>query len=198
MKKIITILIGILFLHPLLAEDFQLPSSQNIISFERSGLLKKVSQEDGKKILLLLSNITNYKAFKYHRSGIDHAIPIPTTYYFCIETKKTKLKLYFSNNGSLVNTPKGLLVIPDNIRNKIKSMIDKWQNEDKAYVKKQPLPYQYKIGSLKGIMSLSEIAKFFYGDSSKWKIIYEANKTIIKNPNIVHGGEIITIPKLKE
>ena len=188
---------GIFLLHSLIGEELELPTPKDVTSFKRTGIVTKVSKEDGKKILLLLSNITNYKTFSYRRPGIDHAIPLPTSYYFYIETKKTKLKLYFSFNGALVNTPKGLLVIPKNIQTEIKSMMNKWDEEDKNFLKKQPLPYQYKIGSLKGVIALSEIAYFFYGDSSKWNIIYEANKSIIKNPNIVHVGEVITIPELK-
>ena len=44
--------------------------------------------------------------------------------------------------------------------------------------------------------SLSKIAKHFYGDAMKWKIIYEANKAIIKDPDMIHPGQKITIPKI--
>lgn len=44
--------------------------------------------------------------------------------------------------------------------------------------------------------SLSKIAKHFYGDDMKWNIIYEANSTIIKDPNMIHPGQKITIPKI--
>ncbi len=43
--------------------------------------------------------------------------------------------------------------------------------------------------------SLSKIAKHFYGDAGKWKIIYEANKAIIKDPDMIHPGQKLTIPK---
>ncbi len=41
---------------------------------------------------------------------------------------------------------------------------------------------------------LSKIAKTQYGDSSKWIVIYEANKGIIKNPNQIWPGQILVIP----
>lgn len=44
--------------------------------------------------------------------------------------------------------------------------------------------------------SLSKIAKHFYGDALKWNIIYEANSTTIKDPNLIHPGQKITIPKI--
>lgn len=44
--------------------------------------------------------------------------------------------------------------------------------------------------------SLSKIAKQFYGDAQKWNKIYEANKDIIKDPNLIHPNQKIKIPKL--
>lgn len=44
--------------------------------------------------------------------------------------------------------------------------------------------------------SLSKIAKHFYGDSEKWKGIWEANKSAIKNPDLVQIGQVLTIPNL--
>lgn len=41
---------------------------------------------------------------------------------------------------------------------------------------------------------LSRIAKDQYGDSSKWIVIYEANKGVIKNPNQIWPGQILVIP----
>ena len=43
--------------------------------------------------------------------------------------------------------------------------------------------------------SLSKIAKKLYGDSSKWKKIYEANKDLIKNPDLIHPGQTFKIPE---
>jgi nucleoid-associated protein YgaU len=42
--------------------------------------------------------------------------------------------------------------------------------------------------------SLSKIAKHFYGDVKQWKKIFEANKDIIKNPDLIFPGQVIKIP----
>ncbi len=42
--------------------------------------------------------------------------------------------------------------------------------------------------------NLKKIAKQLYGDSSKWEVIYEANKNSIKNPNLIYEGQVFTIP----
>ncbi len=43
--------------------------------------------------------------------------------------------------------------------------------------------------------SLSKIAKQQYGDASKWHAIYEANRDKIKNPDLIHPGQVLTIPE---
>ncbi len=43
---------------------------------------------------------------------------------------------------------------------------------------------------------LWNIAKMFYGDGSKYTIIYNANKDKIKNPNLIYPGQILVIPAL--
>lgn len=42
--------------------------------------------------------------------------------------------------------------------------------------------------------SLSKIAKREYGDASKWHRIYEANKSVIKDPDLIYPGQELKIP----
>lgn len=42
--------------------------------------------------------------------------------------------------------------------------------------------------------SLSKIAKTLYGSAGKWKVIYEANKDLIKNPDLIYPGQVFRIP----
>ncbi len=41
---------------------------------------------------------------------------------------------------------------------------------------------------------LKKIAKEVYGNASEWETIYNANKDIIKNPNLIYKGQVLTIP----
>ncbi len=43
--------------------------------------------------------------------------------------------------------------------------------------------------------TLKIIAKKVYRDPEKWVLIYRANKNKIKNANIIHPGQILSIPK---
>lgn len=42
--------------------------------------------------------------------------------------------------------------------------------------------------------SLSKIAKREYGDADKWPKIYEANRNLIKNPDLIYPGQELRIP----
>jgi nucleoid-associated protein YgaU len=43
--------------------------------------------------------------------------------------------------------------------------------------------------------SLSKIAKREYGDAQQWRRIYEANRDIIKDPDLIHPGQVVRIPE---
>jgi nucleoid-associated protein YgaU len=42
--------------------------------------------------------------------------------------------------------------------------------------------------------TLSGIAKKYYGKAARWPEIYEANKGIIKDPNLIYPGQVFVIP----
>lgn len=43
---------------------------------------------------------------------------------------------------------------------------------------------------------LSKIAKEMYGDASKHPIIFEANKPMLKDPDLIYPGQVLIIPEL--
>jgi len=44
--------------------------------------------------------------------------------------------------------------------------------------------------------TLSKIAKHFYGNANKYPVIFEANREVIKNPDLIYPGQKIRIPKI--
>lgn len=42
--------------------------------------------------------------------------------------------------------------------------------------------------------SLSKIAKKFYGNANEWRRIFDANKDILKDPDLIHPGQTLKIP----
>jgi nucleoid-associated protein YgaU len=43
---------------------------------------------------------------------------------------------------------------------------------------------------------LSKIAKEVYGNANKYNIIFEANKPMLKDPNLIYPGQVLVIPPL--
>ncbi|MEM7102457.1 MAG: peptidoglycan-binding protein LysM [Bacteroidota bacterium] len=44
--------------------------------------------------------------------------------------------------------------------------------------------------------SLSKIAKAHYGDPMKYPVIFEANKPMLTDPNLIYPGQVLRIPNL--
>ena len=42
--------------------------------------------------------------------------------------------------------------------------------------------------------SLSKIAEREYGDANRWRTIYEANKDVIDDPDLIYPGQELKIP----
>jgi len=45
--------------------------------------------------------------------------------------------------------------------------------------------------------SLSKIAKSFYGNAMKYPVIFEANKPMLKDPDLIYPGQVLRIPPLE-
>ena len=45
--------------------------------------------------------------------------------------------------------------------------------------------------------NLSKIAKRIYGDANQWRRIYEANRDVIKNPDLIYPGQKLVLPSAK-
>jgi nucleoid-associated protein YgaU len=43
--------------------------------------------------------------------------------------------------------------------------------------------------------TLSKIAKTFYGNANRWKVIFEANRDQLSNPDLIKPGQVLTIPE---
>ena len=43
--------------------------------------------------------------------------------------------------------------------------------------------------------TLSGIAEHYYGNAGKWRVIYEANRDLIKDPDLIYPGQTFRIPE---
>lgn len=69
--------------------------------------------------------------------------------------------------------------------------IEKEKNHEAVPAKKSSVTvYVVKSGD-----TLGKIAKTVYGNSSRWKNIYDANKDVLKSPNKIFPGQKLKIPQ---
>jgi nucleoid-associated protein YgaU len=62
-------------------------------------------------------------------------------------------------------------------------------------VKPEPTSTQKEYYTVKSGDSLSKIAKQLYGDAQQWHKIHQANLDQIKDPNLIHPGQKLMIPR---
>ncbi len=69
-------------------------------------------------------------------------------------------------------------------------------NDDGIQVKPQPEPEpEFTFYTIVSGDSLSKIAKRYYGDAMKWNTLFEANREVIQNPDLIYPGQVIRVPK---
>jgi hypothetical protein len=181
-----------------------LPLTNQVVKYERCDSERRwreVTNLDGEMVLSCLRDIRTFRTWGSTVPRGWHATPIPAVLGFrIVSTSGQTNVVHFSSRGQLVRyRPIGLLlVVPDKEEESLAQLLAKWRDADHKRIASQPLPCQYRIGAANDGITLSGIARLFYGDASKWPEIYEANRTVIKNPDIIQGGEVIKIPKLKE
>ena len=56
---------------------------------------------------------------------------------------------------------------------------------------------QFEFYAIQRGDSLSKIAKRYYGDAMKYPVLFEANREIIKNPDLIYPGQVLRVPKIK-
>ena len=59
-----------------------------------------------------------------------------------------------------------------------------------------PKPATARFYTIEKGDSLSKIAKHYYGDAMKYKLLFEANREVIKDPDKIYPGQVIRVPEL--
>lgn len=59
-----------------------------------------------------------------------------------------------------------------------------------------PPPPEKQYYTVKKGDYLSKIAKEVYGDAKKYNVIFEANKPMLKDPDLIYPGQVLVIPPL--
>ncbi len=87
--------------------------------------------------------------------------------------------------------------IPADSARALLAKFDAWEAADRAAFLAVPLPRTYVFRStFWDGGTLSGVAKLFYGDGNKWRVVWEANKAAVPNPDYVLSGTTLVIPAL--
>lgn len=77
------------------------------------------------------------------------------------------------------------------------SAVDDWIVVKNPPVIAPPVPEKQFYTVKKGDY-LSKIAKEVYGNANKYNVIFEANKPMLKDPNLIYPGQVLVIPPLEK
>lgn len=67
-----------------------------------------------------------------------------------------------------------------------------------TYLSSPPAVEPFDFYTIKSGDSLSKIAKVYYRDAMKYPVLFEANREIIKNPDLIYPGQVIRVPKIAQ
>lgn len=68
--------------------------------------------------------------------------------------------------------------------------------EETEFIEEKFLQKEDKYYTVQKKDTLQKISSKFYGTTKKWKMLYNANTDVLKNPNKVYPGMKIKIPAL--
>ncbi len=112
--------------------------------------------------------------------------------------KITTLKVDF-NDGNVVlsgecedqSTQEKAVLLAGNIKG-----VENVTADDLAFPQKQVESVEFY--TIQSGDTLSGIAKRYYGDAMKYPVLFEANREVIKNPDLIYPGQTIRIPKQQQ
>jgi len=151
-----------------------------LISFIKNAgdkLFKSEEKREQEKADLILSHI---KKFGFDTSDIQ------------VKVEDDKVTLMGSVDN--INEKNKVIVTAGNIEGIAK--VDDWLVVRNPPVVAPPPPEKQYYTVKKGDY-LSKIAKEVYGDARKYNVIFEANKPMLKDPDLIYPGQVLVIPPLQ-
>ncbi len=151
-----------------------------LISFIKNAgdkLFKSEEKKEQEKADLILSHI---KKFGFDTSDIQ------------VKVDDDKVTLMGSVDN--INDKNKVIVTAGNVEGIAK--VDDWLVVKNPPVVAPPPPEKQYYTVKKGDY-LSKIAKEVYGDAKKYNVIFEANKPMLKDPDLIYPGQVLVIPPLQ-
>ena len=181
-----------------------IPRTNEVASFERIQPVfqsKQIPRTRGDALLALLDGGLSVSPRMKDVPSSKYICDLPAPARLWMELTLTNgftFRIGLLHDGGLLYLPDGLYVFNKASDGKVAK---EWMNQMEADLSHEianaPKPCAYTLGTADDGGTLSGVARLFYHDAGKWRQIYEANRSAIKNPNLLNGSEKLTIPKLK-
>ncbi len=152
-----------------------------LISFIKNAgdkLFKSEGKREQEKADLILAHI---KKFGFDTSDI--------------QVKVDDDKVVLSGSIDTIENKNKVIVTAGNVEGI--ATVDDWIVVKKPPVIAPPAPEKQFYTVKKGDY-LSKIAKEVYGIANKYTVIFEANKPMLKDPNLIYPGQVLVIPPLEK
>lgn len=181
------------------------PTTSQVVRYEREQPVfrsKVISRERGDRLLIILQDSTNFVSWgesvrkSFGTNVIGCVLPVPPETWVVVQlTNRTSYKVGIPRSGGLIWLPSGLFEAQQPAREALSKLAEDLRSDLRKEIVEAPRPLTYVPGTIDDGGTLSGIARLFYGDATKWRKIYEANRSVMKNPNLIEGRERLTIPK---
>lgn len=181
-----------------------IPGTNEVVRYQNergAPSFQTMSRERGDALLSILEGGRQIQ--EEHREDSLRTIGVISDYFpshadFSLNLTLTNGSTYRIGIGKdFVDLPEGHYEVKEAAREKVAKVVAQMNEDLRQKIVNAPRPLIYAVGTVDDGDSLSGIAHLFYGDSTKWKKIYEANQKTIKNPNFILPGMKLTIPKLQ-
>ncbi len=154
----------------------------NIIDFVKDAGHKLFNHEEEKQVVEVEKKEA-LRASKLLQHVKSHNLP-----YLALEIKVRAFTVVLNGKVATHEDAEKIAIAVGNVEN-----VEKVENnlEVEASVE-EPATYHTVV---KGD-SLSKIAKVVYGDPMKYPVIFEANKPMLTDPDLIYPGQVLRIPAL--
>lgn len=191
--------IAVFLLHGIAVAAPKVPAPNGVKSYERlAPVFKSTAAANGAELLGALKGGKTLKPWLADSPLASQAIcvlPEPARWWVTAwQTDGSQYRIAFTSDGALVYLPDGIYKTDDDTRNVLRKLLDKLEDNLKQEVTTAKKPFTYTVGTVDDGGTLSGIAKLFYNKPGKWKLIFEANRRTISDPNVIQDGMTLTIP----
>jgi hypothetical protein len=177
-----------------------LPLTNEVSRYEREHPIfqsNKISRQAGDELLTILEGGRKIQERRIP-PGMVCALPVPAQYWVTVIcTNGSTYRIGVSFDGGLVYLPEGLYEVADVARPKVANVMKRLDDDLRREIVSAAKPFVYTVGTVDDGGTLSGLSRLFYGDANKWRQIYETNRLVIKNPDVIAVGMKLTIPKLQ-